>query len=408
VRIALALLMTACAEIELVLDDAAIDDPAIDDAAVEETDAASSGAEDAIDAEAHDIAARTASSDAPDLTMHVPRTMHTIATLSDGRVIAVGGWHGAIPVEEIELFDPARMRWEIAGRLLSARRLPSVTVLDDGRVLIAGGQGVERTDLRAVELFDPRTGRSRSAAPMRDARTHHSATLLDDGRVMIAGGIGAGYVTTARAEIYDPAANSWSPAGELATSRHLHTATLLDDGRVMIAGGMSVTPRAESQELEILGSIELWDGAFTRGPSMRVARAGHRAVRAADGRVLIVGGSVEARGSPTVTRTTELCGGDRCVASGSMRTAREAPVVLFPDGRVWVGGGHSARHGAYTSSAELWVNGRFRSAPPLSTPRAYHEVALLPDGRLLVVGGQLYDRARDHLEELGTAEILAP
>ncbi len=61
-------------------------------------------------------------------------------------------------------------------------------------------------------------------------RDGHTTTLLNDGRVLLAGG-------SASAEVYSPVTDSWTLAGELVKRRDGQTATLLTDGRVLIAGG---------------------------------------------------------------------------------------------------------------------------------------------------------------------------
>src|SRR5205809_8112086 len=79
---------------------------------------------------------------------------------------------------------------------------------------------------------------------MHVARIDHTATLLNDGRVLVAGGglsyIGPGswlYTVHASAELYDPATGAFAPADDMTTPRAAHTATMLADGRVLIAGG---------------------------------------------------------------------------------------------------------------------------------------------------------------------------
>jgi len=100
---------------------------------------------------------------------------------------------------------------------------------------------------------------------MLTGRASHTATLLDDGDVLVAGGDGfdAGQqVWLASAERYHPATNTWTPAGSMAGARWSHTATLLPDHRVLIAGGM--VPR----DCCALSGAELFDpqGTVVQSP----------------------------------------------------------------------------------------------------------------------------------------------
>jgi hypothetical protein len=71
-----------------------------------------------------------------------------------------------------------------------------------GQVLIIGGATVS-TDifggiaqaLDSVEIYDPTTGVFSSFGTMTVARQNHTATLLNDGRIMIAGGVGRPFVS---------------------------------------------------------------------------------------------------------------------------------------------------------------------------------------------------------------------
>ena len=59
-----------------------------------------------------------------------------------------------------------------------------------------------------------------------NARYGHAATLLPNGLVLVAGGEG-NFGFLASAELYNPAAGTWTTTGSLATVRYYHTATLL-------------------------------------------------------------------------------------------------------------------------------------------------------------------------------------
>src|SRR5215471_12996749 len=65
-------------------------------------------------------------------------------------------------------------------------------------------------------------------------RYGNSATLLQDGRVLFAGGE---YGATGSAEIYDPLSGTFAKTGAPIQRRSGHVAVLLPDGRVLLVGG---------------------------------------------------------------------------------------------------------------------------------------------------------------------------
>ena len=81
------------------------------------------------------------------------------------------------------------------------------------------------------------TGTVKATSSMSVARSCHSATLLPNGKVLVAGGQGSDFNALASAELYDPASGSWTATGSLNTARGAHTATLLPNGMVLVAGG---------------------------------------------------------------------------------------------------------------------------------------------------------------------------
>src|SRR5215213_2076242 len=70
-----------------------------------------------------------------------------------------------------------------------------------------------------------------------EARASHTSTLLNDGRVLIAGGMERNGVYFDTAEIFDPGSNRFGPEISMTHKRVSHSATLLSDGRVLLAGG---------------------------------------------------------------------------------------------------------------------------------------------------------------------------
>src|SRR6187549_955842 len=90
--------------------------------------------------------------------------------------------------------------WHSLGSLVDARQGASATMLDDGRVLVAGGSNA--TGLLASAEVVSAGGSSVAVAAMNLPRTGHTATKLRDGRVLVTGGTGAGGDATASAEIF--------------------------------------------------------------------------------------------------------------------------------------------------------------------------------------------------------------
>ena len=133
--------------------------------------------------------------------------------------------------------------------------------------------------------------------------------------------------------MYDPDTGTWSFTGNLNTAVGSHTATLLQNGKVLVLAG---------------SSAELYDpdtGEWSSTGHLNRARSSRTATLLPDGKVLVAGGwSLVANefGYQFTLRSSEL----------------------------------------YDPNTETWS-----FAGNLNTPRGNHTATILPDGKLLLVGG---------------------
>ena len=288
----------------------------------------------------------------------------TATLLADGKVLIAGGIGQTGDPSMTQLYDPTTGTFSATGPMRTPRWGATATLLPNGTVLIAGGTagGSAGGWLSSAELYDPGTGRFTTTGSMRAARMGATATLLGDGRVLIAGGEGAGGQTVSSAELYDPATGAFTVTGSLHTPREDATATLLPNGQVLIAGG-----QATGRDAGTWSSAELYDsgtGIFTPTGSLSEPRAGATATLLPDGRVLIAGGTDSGSGNGILS-SAELYD----PAAGSftptvpMRAARMgATATLLGDGRVLIAGG-AGRTGVL-SSAELYQPGSGATTSP--------------------------------------------
>ncbi len=277
---------------------------------------------------------------------------HSSVKLSDGRILRKRLRISPLWTEfvnEIDVFDPSLDSWTPLPKPPTQRIQPDMVLLDDGRVLVVGGQDTEPPSpqdailpfVGTAEIFNPETGEWQQAATMDQPLFRQTAVLLSDGRVLVVGGdMFDGTLTgSARAEIYDPATDTWIPTEDMGVERGRPNAVLLSDGRVLVTGDRFLDIQA------LTGKAEVYD------PD-----------------------------TGTWTPTEDLS-----------KPIVDHSLTLLPDGRVLAAGGAhplNINHGDYTTT-EIFdpATNSWSPGPELSHPRAHHSATLLPDGRVLLIGG---------------------
>jgi N-acetylneuraminic acid mutarotase len=313
--------------------------------------------------------------------------------------------------------------WTITGNQTTIQYGGTATLLNSGKVLLAGGTSTINVPITTCELYDPTTGIWANTGPLSNPRWVHSATLLPNGKVLVAGGSdGAAAITSA--ELYDPTSTGWTSAGNLNAARQDHTATLLKTGKVLVAGGWIGTGSDG-----VLASAELYTpnsgtGTWSSAGVMSQAREVHTATLLPNGQVLVAGGwAVDMASYPDINyalTNSELYNPstNSWSSTTSLHDGRaQHTATLLPNGKVLVAGGISYEDyynsGDFNalSSAELYDpdTETWTYTGSLNTARANHTATLLANGKVLVAGGyNTFNMLQKTCNNLNSAELYDP
>ncbi len=258
--------------------------------------------------------------------------------LQDGRAMTMSG--GAV-FSASEIYEPATGQWILQHDVNLGRDQFNPVLLNDGKVLIAGGQTSSGDVTNTAELFDPSTGQWSYATSMNVPRRASLLVKLLDGRVLAIGGMGTqgGDQHMMQSEIYDPGTGQWNFTGSLNVLRGTGLgsaadggAILLNDGRVLATGSLI----ADTTTAEIYDPAT---GQWSLTGSMQYPNRDRHLVKLGDGRILAIGGDKAGEELATVEifdPTTETW-----TETGSLHYNRGGGfgAVLLPDGRVLIAGG---------------------------------------------------------------------
>jgi len=361
------------------------------------------------------------------------RSLASATPLGDGDVLLAGGGTGgitgAVGLSSAEIYRRHLRVFEtVPGGMSGARAFHTATRLLDGRVLVAGGVDGAGTPTATAELYDPATNSFASTASMASPRTAHTASLLPDGRVFVTGGVtlldGADLLATIAStqnstEIWNPATGLWSAGPNMSSRRLGHVAETLTDGKIFLQGGLTVTFFLGIPIPAFSATAQRYDpgaNAYLGTSSGSVARAFQRTSRLADGRVLVLGGIngdlITQNFVPLASCEIYNSATNGWIAAASMANARSLHTSqVLPDGRVVAIGGAQGSLAAPTpvDSVEAFTPvpspgpGSWASSGTLGTPRLSHTSALTKDGKHVVVMS-----GTDGTASVVTAEVHTP
>ena len=223
-------------------------------------------------------------------SMHTARYQHTATLLKSGQVLVAAGYNENVSspfLTSAELYNPSTGAWTVTGSLHTPRIYDTMTLLNSGQVLVTGGYWTSSTTiniLASAELYNPATGKWQLVGKMHTARTGHAAALLANGQVLVAAGESSSSFLTS-AELYNPASGTWTLTGSLHAARDSHTATLLANGQVLVAGGQNGTI--------FIAAAEVYNpstGKWSTSGSLQTPRIEQTATLLPSGQVLVAGG----------------------------------------------------------------------------------------------------------------------
>ena len=279
--------------------------------------------------------------------------------------VPVGAWSSALlPTGKVLLFQGGDQMylWDPETRQFGERFIANtnlfcagLALLPDGRLLAVGGhagQDAEGNFLgsRAAEVFDPwQESWTRLPDMEGGERWYPTAVTLADGRVLVASGTHAGALNET-VELLDPASQQWQVMARQGLPLYPWTA-VLPEGDIVFYGPQRITVRFDPDT-----------GALRRAGTMGLARWG---------------------------------------GAGVLRNAETGEFLAL-------GGGSPP-----TSSVEMFdaSTGTWQSIPPMQRPRHHPDIVLLPDGTVLVVGGNSQaegDEEADGEGDVLMAETLEP
>lgn len=320
-------------------------------------------------------------------SMTTPRFSHTATLLNTGKALLAGGnasykffYRGSastcIPVatDHAELFDPAAGTFAPTGSMNAIRANHTSTLLQDGKVLVTGGD-VAFQGSGTAEIFNPATAAFTATGNMISEHSNHAATLLPSGKVLITGGVSGADIS----EVFDPALGAFAATGTMSGPRSFHTATLLSNGKVLVVGGIGIMGT-------VLSTAEIYDpaaGTFALAASMATARRSHTATLLPSGAILIAGGFDQSGAALSSAEIYNPVTGMSAM-TGSMKAAHsQHTATLLPSGKVLIAGGGNF-------IAELFDpgTGTFSVTGSMLITRTLHTATLLPDGQVVVAGSQ--------------------
>ncbi|KAF6842021.1 kelch domain-containing protein [Colletotrichum plurivorum] len=280
---------------------------------------------------------------------------------------------------------------------------PGISQLEDGRIIVQGG-----SDAEAVSIYDPTTNEFTRGPDMKTARGYQTSTILSNGKVFTIGGAYSGRREGKDGEIYDPVANEWTMLPDADVKPILttdHEGIWREDNHAWLFGWKNGSVFQAGP-----GKDQHWFGTEGTGSVMKAATRDDTDAMcgvwamydAVAGKILSAGGSQDYTNSDANKHAHITTIGEPNTPSEVERVADMAfprgfaNAVVLPDGQVLVTGGQR-KSMVFTNTDGILIPELFnpetkewKQMSPMAVPRNYHSVSILmPDATVFTGGGGL-------------------
>lgn len=149
-----------------------------------------------------------------------------------------------VPYFAIWIFD-TRAKKALSGPRIASLKDRELTMLSDGRVLLTGGLDSSEQPSAIAEIYDPKLSAVGDCGKLITPRVHHSSIQLNDGNVVIVGGEIKDFATSPKevldsVELLDLKQKTFTSAPRLAIERSHAILIPFERSRVYVVGGWHV------------------------------------------------------------------------------------------------------------------------------------------------------------------------
>ncbi|MEV6317981.1 galactose oxidase-like domain-containing protein [Streptomyces sp. NPDC051776] len=268
---------------------------------------------------------------------------------------------------------------------------------------IANKLSFDKKDFQGIKdsfEFDPVAEKYIRVDPMHEARWYPTLTTLEDGRVLSVSGLDdIGQVVPGKNEVYDPDTKKWT---YLPTKRFFPTYPALfltDGGKIFYTGsnaGYGPADKGRTPGLWDVDTNEFDPVPGMSDPNVLETSMSVMLPPAQDQKFMVIGGGGvgESQKSSEKTRVVDLKDQAPRFKDGAPLSegTRYPGGSILPDDTVFVSGGsgdYRGRGGSNILKAQIYdaKNGTFRRVADPTVGRNYHSgTLLLPDGRIMIFG----------------------